>query len=414
MSVDAIFTPPEMAMELVSCAGCKSPKVIADFCAGDGGLLRAASARWPKAKVIATDLLLQPLKTLKRRKSARIGKCDFLNERSRRACSALQGALSNVDLILLNPPFSHRGSRTFAAHVDNTSLTCSPALAFVVNCVRYLSRAGEIVAILPAGCIRSEKNDAAWDWLDQRFKISITAINNNRTFNGCFPTTVVARFQLRSSRARNRVAEKSGQLKENLPILKLLRGSIPMHLHKKLKRNGKVPFVHTTELHGNRANLKARVVNSARASVGGEFVVLPRVGQPSVSKLACLSAKEVAFSDCILGVECGSKRLAGALFLHLQRSWHNVARLYQGTGAPYVTVRDFAQLLRDSGYSVRSYHNGTSSGLFKKALSKQSSRRSSLLTAGPDRNRSSSAVVPAPRQSTLKQIRTSSSTVMPL
>lgn len=383
MSVDAIFTPHELAKVLVWSSRRVSPNLIADFCAGDGELLRAALIRWPEAKFIATDLTLKPLRLLKNKKPRQVGKCDFLNDKSRRACGALQLALSKVDLVLLNPPFSYRGAKTITVRADEAGLACSPAVAFVINCVPYLSPGGEIVAILPAGCVRSEKNEAAWIWLEQRFKISITATNNRTTFNGFFPSTVIIRFQMRPSTIRRRIARGTEEKKQDRPLLKVLRGSIPMHVYNALKKNGRVPFVHTTELQAHGADLGARVVNLSSSSVTGQFVVLPRVGQPSVGKLARLSANKVAFSDCILGVECGSVEVAAELFSLLQSRWDDVARLYQGTGAPYVTVSDFAQLLRDSGYPVESYHNGTSSGLFKKALAKESSRRSALLSAVP-------------------------------
>ena len=157
MSVDAIFTPPELASELIHSATHTSPKLIADFCAGDGELIRSALRKWPAAAVIATDLTPWPLMKLKKQRFARVGKCDFLNERSRQACAALQGALSSVDLILLNPPFSHRGARALRIQIDDCELLCSPAVAFLVNCVPYLKQDGQMIAILPAGCIRKRE-----------------------------------------------------------------------------------------------------------------------------------------------------------------------------------------------------------------------------------------------------------------
>ena len=142
MSVDAIFTPPDLAKQLVASARSRVPALVADFCAGDGGLLKAASLRWPKAKLIATDLESTRLKALQVSGPLSSGRCDFLNERSRRSCAALKGISTTVDLVLLNPPFSYRGSKTIFVHVDDQRFYCSPAIAFVLNCIPYLSKTG--------------------------------------------------------------------------------------------------------------------------------------------------------------------------------------------------------------------------------------------------------------------------------
>lgn len=381
MSLDAIFTPPELAKELVSHATCTEPVIVADFCAGDGSLLRAALERWPKANTVATDLVVKPLFALKRQSSATVGTCDFLNRKSRSACGALRNLPGKVNVVLLNPPFSHRGAKTILAQIGDVKLTCSPALAFLINSLPYLSSAGEIVAVLPVGCMRSEKNDAAWDLLNVRFEVSIAAINSHRSFSGCFPTTAIVRFCSRGEKRENAINPEATRSVELRSTVKLLRGTVPMHQYRMLKQYGRIPFVHTTELQRNSVSLDARSIRSTRAKVSGDFVLLPRVGQPSIDKLARCSTVGAVFSDCILGIECGSRKRAIELFTELKTNWAEISQMYQGTGAPYLTVRDLAQLLRDRGYTVESYHNGTTSGLFKKALAKQSTRRSYLLNA---------------------------------
>ena len=54
--MDAIYTPPELADELVSASRLTAPKIIADFAAGDGALLRAAAKTFPRAKLFGTDI----------------------------------------------------------------------------------------------------------------------------------------------------------------------------------------------------------------------------------------------------------------------------------------------------------------------------------------------------------------------
>ena len=185
----------------------------------------------------------------------------------------------------------------------------------------------------------SEKNEATWAWLNQRLRISIAAINNRFTFNGCYPTTAIVRLTMRSRVARVSLAKDTVDTDLSLPIIKLVRGTIPMYQYKAEMTGGRIPFVHTTELRNNTVDINARFINSVRACVKGNFVLLPRVGQPSVDKLACLSTESATFSDCILGIECGGWGHAEELYSVMRGNWSDIERMYQGTGAPYITVR---------------------------------------------------------------------------
>lgn len=386
MSVDVIFTPQRLAEQLVAHARCESPETIADFCAGDGSLLRAASTRWPNARLIGTDIRPKAPRVRNSVRELVIGKCDFLSERSRRRSEVLNRALKKVDLILLNPPFSYRGSLTISVKLGQTTLNCSPAAAFLLNCIPYLRRNAEIVAILPLGCIRSQKNEAAWHWLSKRFGVSFESLNGRSTFAGYTPTTVIVRIKATRSGCvppRHQFRPESNN-NLGLPVLRLLRGALPMYRYKQSRAETKIPFVHTTELRRNRAALDVRYVKIKSGIIKGELVLLPRVGQPDSTKLVRLSTDGVVFSDCILGVECGTKTRADLVFRLLKQKWSDLARLYQGTGAPYITIRDLGQLLFDSGYAIEAYNNGTSSGLFKKALSGVFSQsRSRFLSISP-------------------------------
>src|SRR6266700_2152471 len=131
---DQFFTPDDVVRKLLSLLRSQREECVVDFAAGNGNLLRAARARWPDCQVIATDTDERQVKALKRAEpSWRTGRCDFLNPRARRACRAIRGAIQAVSLVLLNPPFSCRGNRTYVVRNEANIIRCSKAMAFVLT-----------------------------------------------------------------------------------------------------------------------------------------------------------------------------------------------------------------------------------------------------------------------------------------
>jgi hypothetical protein len=125
----------------------------------DGDLLIEAERMWPKAKFVATDIDSSAIRRLSRLKpSWTAGRCDLRYSRSRNSCFALQQARGRVSLLLLNPPFSCRGGTKFPAETETGILFASAAMSFVVIASNYVAKKGEIVAILPFGCLYSAKD----------------------------------------------------------------------------------------------------------------------------------------------------------------------------------------------------------------------------------------------------------------
>src|SRR4051794_13748300 len=91
---DQFYTPPPVANTLIRASGKRRQHIVADFSAGDGELLRAATARWPASEIVATDIDRQCIVRLRRRHpNWRSGQCDFLNERSRQRSDTLRHVL---------------------------------------------------------------------------------------------------------------------------------------------------------------------------------------------------------------------------------------------------------------------------------------------------------------------------------
>lgn len=349
MAVDQFFTPQWLAQEMVGRIGRDSVRVIADFAAGDGALLQAASEFWPDAQILATDIDRQSVRRLRQKDSRwRVSQCDFLSEYSRRNARSLCGQQGEVDLIVLNPPFSCRGARTLRCQFADTEVTCSTALAFVIAALSYLAPDGEMVALLPQNTLQSDKDRAAWKSVESTYVVNAGRTTQRGDFEGCFVQSRIVRLARRLRKRSNRVisdADRSN-CKERGHVT-VVRGTVQMHQNEPGTRT----LVHTTDLIRNRVILNGHVAPQKRPSVVGPSVLLPRVGQPSIDKISLfLQRRRVVLSDCVIGLQCESTIAATALFEDIIREDADFLRLYSGTCARYTTVARVKGFLRSIGY----------------------------------------------------------------
>jgi len=169
--LDRIYTPAAVARALAEAAA-GTPGLVADFTAGEGALLAAARDRWPEARLAAVDVDGAAVEGLKERfPDADCREADFLL-----AAAELAPLVGAVDLVLLNPPFSCRGSTRHPAVVSGAALTCSRAMAFVARSLTYLAPGGELLCILPSSCLMSDKDAAVRAAIGQACRRSSTAI----------------------------------------------------------------------------------------------------------------------------------------------------------------------------------------------------------------------------------------------
>lgn len=374
-SLDAIYTPVELATLMVKIVN-KKPNLVADFTCGDGGLLRAAAKRWPSAKFIATDVSCSAVKRVSAIGFVKsTGRCDFLSSRSKARCKALRDIKGKVDVVLLNPPFTCRGGTRLFVGSESLDVWCSTAMAFLLYSLEYLGPSGEIVAILPAGSMRSEKDSNAWSILRNICQIAIVSEHDHRTFGSCAPTTTIVHLKKRKSNPAakeiaNRTQERRRKRKPGIEVT-LYRGKVQMHS----VVPGRVPLAHSTDLKDYRLVLNGHRTNSCALSLKGPFIALPRVGAPQKEKIALYDAnRKVALSDCILALACDEECDTIRLHKELVRNWPILKSLYAGTGAKYLTAANLADALRKLGYSVVP-HSGANHQLRRSIGSDENWRR---------------------------------------
>ena len=355
---DRIYTPPKLAYKIVSRARLPVPPTcIADFAVGDGELLRAAQARWPKAKFVGTDINTRTVSRLRRLAHAwKVDRCDFIKPKSRQHARVLNTLKGTVSLVLLNPPFSCRGARKFKTEFFDAEISCSLALAFVITSLTYLSSRGQLLAILPIGCLHSEKDKAAWTAIRSMFRVEHLAQNGHKTFSGWSPKTAIVRISRISKRttaldASSTTRKLKGSRADGISV-NLFRGKISMHtLNGNTERNI-IPLIHSTELRKTGVDLNQRSFHLTKTkSICGPAVLIQRVGLPDPKKIQLyLESTPVALSDCIIAIRCRSIGEAKTVKDRLLANWQRLEERYGGTCARYITLNSLRDFLLTLGF----------------------------------------------------------------
>ena len=258
-----------------------------------------------------------------------------------------------MPLIMLNPPFSCRGGARINVRFARTAMECSRALAFVLHALRFMSSEGEIIAILPAGCLRTLKDQKALMVLQHFYHLDVIQTNGHRTFDGCVPHTAIIRIAKRSPReaAKKPTWVPRPKVSANVEVT-LFRGNVPMHTVTTRKKKDELPLVHSTSLRGSKVNLAEFNTGSSGRKLKGPAILLPRVGMPCKSKMVLYKGQRTfVLSECVLALKCSRSGLA-RVYDCLCANWPALADLYRGTGAKYVCVSEVATVLRAHGFRV--------------------------------------------------------------
>ncbi|MES1243630.1 MAG: hypothetical protein ABUT39_18630 [Acidobacteriota bacterium] len=351
---DAYYTPWCIAKNLVEAAGSHEPSSVADFAAGEGSLLRAAALRWSGATFIATDIDKEKVSYLRAEyPSWLVGDVDFLCPDSRDFCPPLFGMQGKIDCILLNPPFSCRGGRRLHITAMSRNFRCSIAAAFLLSALPYLRIEGQLLAIIPAGSLISDRDSEAWAFISEYYDIDFLAEHGPHAFQGCTLRTASVRLRVKRNLQLN-LGQTILQSERGLQV-SLFRGGIQMHRIDEVHSGGGVPLIHSTELRGGGLCSPRYYVNACARATSGPAVLIPRVGKPDISKICLYKENDpIVLSDCVIALLCEGLQEAVYLWKTLKDNWLHLERKYGGTGAPYITLGRLSIFLKDLGFSVRS------------------------------------------------------------
>jgi len=341
--IDVFYTPDSLAMSMVrSLPKGFNPSKVADFTAGEGSLLEAAASLWPGAMIFANDVCPRTVRRLRAREPQWSVSCvDFVSERSRTQ-SKFGRQAGAFDLILLNPPFSQRGMKP-TGWPGMPGITTGQAALFLYIALGYLAPSGYLLAILPDGCLSSTRDRKGWMALAAAYDIEVISNNPRNSFKGVSARTSIVRVK---KKAFQKQVKASGQPDVVTTLsTEVVRGAHQMHVLQNSRKG--IPLIHTSELRdGAVCDARLRIV--AEKTIRGPALLFPRVGRVTPEKVCFLEAsREVALSDCVLGIRCATTKEAHELKNKLLNAWPKFAEGFRGTGAPYITVERAARIFAD-------------------------------------------------------------------
>lgn len=339
---DAIYTPPELAQFLASASSLASPGFIADFAAGDGALLRVAAERWPEARLFGSDIDETAVLSVR----ASIAGCDAKVHDLLADDNDSVFATQTFDLILLNPPFSCRGNTQFQATFAGQTYLASKALAFVARALKYLAIDGELIAILPASVLVSERDAGLiaairdWGCVEQIGDVRKDAFRSHAV------TVTVLRISL-SAQQRKPAVEKPRLVSLRPYAVEMSRGSLAVHDYVETQTGPR--FIHTTDMRDSRLAPTKRQASAERRRVHGPAVLISRVGRPSKDKIVQLPSCEAVLSDCVIALRTVPAGHEHALAAAIAENWETFKTAYGGSCAPYTTLKRLAEALLHLG-----------------------------------------------------------------
>jgi hypothetical protein len=259
-------------------------------------------------------------------------KCDFLNQKER---DEKLNFKDKFDIILLNPPFTCKGSIIHKVNFDSIEYHTSTAMAFLVNAINYLKKDGVFYTILPQSIAYSKKDEKIRSYLCKKYDFKILEELNNQGFEKCTPNIILASINDKQSIALDNSFKK---INSGIEYLQIQRGSIGMH-NIQVCKNHSVSLVHSTNMRKNKiVGLEYRVENTI-SYIEGPALLIHRVGQPSIKKICVISSNEAyALSDCVIGIKTKTMKDCQRLKKTIIDRWNDFSNLYKGTGAKYITV----------------------------------------------------------------------------
>lgn len=334
---DSFYTPPQIADDLLSRVIGK-PRTAIDFCVGDGELLKAAKKRFPSIACYGVDISEDVIAELQKRQPRwNLACCDFKDKVAMGTLPFLQD--HSFDLIVLNPPFTCRGSSIKRVLIGEDEYHASTAMSFLVGALPYLSEKGAIYAILPITCAYSQKDRQCWQYLQENYHACVLTEIHKACFQGrCAPNIAIVYLGKKPYPAYNaRVDKAEEQL--GFRLCGISRGRLSVYEKKKIEAGEDVlPFIHTTNMRNGKLEDVGFTKRGVKESAKGYGVLIPRVCNPNVQKVVIMEDEECILSDCVVLLQTRTRKEAVQLKRHLVSNWEAFKKIYVGTGARYVTM----------------------------------------------------------------------------
>ena len=333
---DAYYTPEALADKLIAFISEEKITSAVDFCVGDGKLLDAVARRFPKIKCFGNDISIAAIEDLqKTREHWILSNCDFRDEEKFNTLVGIGNR--EYDLIVLNPPFTCKGSSICKVEFEGVAYHVSTAMQFIVRALKYRSKHGVLYAILPSSCAYSQKDRRLWTHLVEHHNLQLLEDSNRMYWSSCSASIIMVSIGSKVKRPKFDILDKFDFTV--LPIIKALRGRIAKHDANFTEGQKGVKYIHTTNLQGGKIMHVSRINVSTSYQVQGPAVLIPRVCNPNQGKI-CVYNGNTKFvpSDCVIALMAKTDEDAMIIANSIIEHWKLFVGIYQGTAAKYTTM----------------------------------------------------------------------------
>lgn len=331
---DSFYTPTYLAEQLVRYVTKLDVRTIADFCVGDGRLLAAAHQRFHKAQLFGMDIDQEIINQLSNQHNDWVlNVCDFKDDEE-----VNRIVQKNFDLILLNPPFSCKGSIINIIEHEGITFKVSTAMMFILKAIRFLSQSGSMYAILPVSCVYSQKDRKAWNYLKDQYNAHILAEHNRISFVGKCAPNIVLVYVGNQKKDVNKPQQQISIILSH-SVKEVTRGIVRMQGLHYSKSKKSILLVHTTNLQDGKLVNLTRIKGNYNRIEEGCGVLIPRVCNPNPHKIVLVrNRKKIVLSECVIFLKTATPELAEEVYNSIMRNWQVFVQIYTGTGAQYTTM----------------------------------------------------------------------------
>ena len=333
---DSFYTSTILAEILVNYVEYDKINTVVDFCVGGGELLRSAQSKWKDVEVFGTDISNEAISLLhKNHPDWKVEYCDFINDNSRLSCKILEN--NKFDLILLNPPFTCKGSTIHKTKFDGIYYNVSTAMLFLLNSISYLSPNGAIYAILPISVAYSQKDSKIWNILEQKHNMTILEERDKQYFKNCYPPNIILVSLNDFKNKKPKETRKSIEFRAKIEAI--IRGQISMNEIIEDSTSTKL-LIHSTNLRNNKIVDVSFKVQTNHHLIIGPGIIIHRVGNPNPLKICTIKKTDkYILSDCLIFIKTKTHQDADEIKNQIILNWSSFEKLYKGTGAKYITIK---------------------------------------------------------------------------
>lgn len=350
--LDRYYTPENVAIKILEMADIPlTAKTFADSTCGSGRLLDAACTVFGSVECVGIDRDRSAISKLRlRRPSWHLAVANLLGNKQQ--IMRFSNTIPNpVDLLVLNPPFSHGEKKSTNIHFDGTQVKATVSMAHLLRSLDLFKPRHGAIAIVPESLLYSDTDEEARNILQKEYCITKIFDLKNCTFRGA--RVNASAIQLNQSQPLTHHSDTP----QSLELLEatVVRGSLPVHLMQPEVPG--TPFLHSTDIKklvpGFNFDSLLTTSSHAKGRVRGWSIMIPRVGLPNVKLISVTHLRqEVQLSDCVIALVFDSQRSANIAMQRLITDWHLFYELYKGTGARYITISRLNEWLTSRGIKI--------------------------------------------------------------